>query len=590
MGGSSGTSLVAPDLSNRQLFLDPADLTTLSLYNQATFASASSQKATRDVHSDLDGNGKVKLHFQNTDGAAHSIFGFSVWVRFPAFTNQNTIFGKLTDDNTLNAGVFLLRLAGSGNKARIDFDVWKSDTITSLVQSTLTGGSGIGAFPLVANRDYHICGWYDGSKAGDDTLVLNVYLNGIKLTTGAGSTLPAQLWDTAATRASTSKLILGSQLAVYSDEIVSDLGFWPLAVAWTATDVAALWNGGGGYQGYAALPTQYKTTTPPNYYYNLTDGPTTYVDSVAAQNLTGSGTSTTTQRVKSWTDKAQGLVFQPQARVANTNVYQYIRSAEPIYDPNAFTTAKPGVKMQRCQDGTIVTGGVTADIVFSGCSWLYCPVINWCFTQTSNWFFKFQAMDTIGFETFVIATGNDVLDSSSTNNIYLMPGIKYDSGGTHALEMRMRDQTNAAGDPNADIDCFTAALGTLASGSTSMVNGHAYFVDMSWIDATAAIGTSTSVGGARMYVSDNGALYSQQTLYARNGATNVNSFNQEVTQRTYLCLGGGPARYNSQSDGKWGAPTNSNTGGGIMLGPVVCFGPAVNTSQELWLRAWLQTQ
>lgn len=559
----------APNYNGRQLWMDPYDLSTLSLRNTTKLASASSQYLSRTTGGVDSGN---PFNFQNTNGASQTIFGFSFWVRFESFTaGQQPLAGKheIADAN-LNNGSWMIRPGGTSNLTNLNCVFWTTATSSGLQQKNCTGSP----LPFVAGRKYHVCGWYDGSQAGDDTLVLHVYVNNTKLTTPVGTGLPAQFRNPTG---AASVLEIGRNFnANYSNMEIEDFGLWALPAAWTATDVANLWNGGFGHT-WATLPTQYKTTTPPTAYWSLDEDGGPYVDRVNGYNLTGSGTPTRMQRVVSWTDKNAGLVFASQSRVGNTSVWQPARYIEPAYLPNGFASGKPCVRF------TKASASSTLDA-----SWLICPVNDWCEFGTGSIFSNTLYPNTIAFETFDIATGNDTLDASvDDNKLYYMLGVANTSAPTDpandSMQVRIRDVALSL---NGNIDCYTATAGTLASGSINIAPTKKYAREYSVL-GTSGVNLTTQ-GDHVMYVSEDGGAYAQQTLYGRSTA--YAGFVNLVSQRTYIALGGGPARYNANSDAAWGPPTNGANGSGVDMGDVVVFGGVVAAPQREAMRAWLLTR
>ena len=188
-----------------------------------------------------------------------------------------------------------------------------------------------------------------------------------------------------------------------------------------------------------------------------------------------------------------------------------------------------------------------------------------------------------GFETFDLSTGNDVLDASvAANNIYWMTGIYQAavSSGDWCHQQRVRLGTA----PDGSVDCFGATAGTIAAGSTKLTAGHAYSRELTYLDSSTLTASSATIGGARMYVSDNGGVWAPQVLY--NRVPTDWSGQLFYVPTTYFGVGDGPIRYNPAGDGKWLAQHQTSASASFAMGDIV-VASLLNRSQRLWMRSWM---
>lgn len=566
---NTGSVVNPKNLENAQLNVDAYDLTYITNRKSTQLVSTSSQYLAKST------GGQDAFNFQNTNGNNKSIFGFSFWISIQAFTNAQCFVGKQTNNAATNNSTWSLVTGGSGNKANIAMLVWTSASANT--SATVTD-NGVGThFPLAVGRRLHIAGCYDGSQAGDNTKVLVVYINGVKMTTSAGATLPAQLQNPS--NAGT-VLTVGSRFGFdYSDFEMSDLGLFTLSTGWDATDFANLWNNGAGYT-WSDLPTTYKNQAT-GYWILNENGISNRLDSTGnGYTLNQNNSPGQFLRTTEVIDKINGYSFKPQNRVTNTSAFTYNRIAEPEYNADMLGSGSAGWKFPNANSNYSANFGMSA--------WLYCPVLNWNLNSTGNIFSIIKYTGTIGFETFDLSFANDILDSdTAANNLYLMPGMYFNAGG-NVVNLRVRDANNGLNAAiNGDFDCYNQAIGTVPASSTSLVVNHKYCREISFINNAPAVSFAQDSGGIRIYVSDNGGAYVQQSVYNHLQA-DVTGFFNLVTQRTHIGIGGGPCRYSTANG--WIGPTNGANSPTVLCGGHYVFGPTISDSLRSKMRDYLLTK
>ncbi|HEY1599710.1 MAG TPA: LamG domain-containing protein [Pirellulales bacterium] len=291
-------------------------------------------KASSQYFKIADAGAGDPFNFQT--GGVSSTWTSCFWVRFNSISNNDGLLNKTQFDATLNNGVWLLRLGGTLG-ANLEFWAWKGAT---------SSGAAVVSVPasVTTGKWYFVMLVYDGTQHGTDPNVLTIYLNGTKLTTPAGSSLP-QLLQNPAT--GNTPFYVGSNLAAtYSDFSMNGLTFWSRALS--STEAATVYNLSAGVGPNDTAAAQYSVWGVNNnllsyWVMNEASGPRT--------DATGNGHTLTEQNgpigseiwAPTWVD---ALLSKTATSVFPTNsgsVGGQDRNSEALYSATV-RGGKPGLK------------------------------------------------------------------------------------------------------------------------------------------------------------------------------------------------------------------------------------------------------
>lgn len=541
-----------------QLWLDPYDTTTMTIQPASIIKKAATQTYAVPVSS------TNAFDFNN---AGTSQFCISMWVyREINALNDEGLIGNIGSSK----GYSISWAANSTNELETDI----VPSTGSFAFNIFSGISG-----MTPGNWFHFFWNYDGSFHGDDTQVLFIAINGIRVATAAGS----QLGQLVKAVGNGGSFTIGSGASGVS----GDFRFMDIAVynhsaggngaGITAVQAActAMWNNGYGTV-QATLPIG---MTDPLAYYPCGDS----VASAILTDTSGNGhnmvaTATVTppaQMVWAWKDKSpNGFLFQAAdgatQGIAYNGIFQLLRN-------------------RLCRYYSTGVGAYTTPCVVqeTGNAGLYTYATNWCGNNTTG-----QIFLTIGetglaiAETFELCTGND--NVLVTHHELFMTGVEGPNNipttGIYGPCLRVSDGTIAR-----DFGDLLNVSGPV-TGPYAVIPGNTYYPNDGSKQYRLYGNTGNTGGQGATLGSWEMVINSAQQVGNINSNTQWNGWMSTfmtVVPRSYIALG---AFYTYRSDSGSIYERDTVTGCTQIWGDTVTYSPCLNPSQSTNILAWQTTR